>query len=325
MALLEVQGLSTHFMTDGGIVRAVDDVSFSLEPGETLGVVGESGSGKSVTMLSILRLIQEPPGKIAAGRVLFDGQDLLELGPRRMRRIRGSKIAMIFQDPMTSLNPFLKVSLQITEGMRLHRGLSKRDATRRAIELLEMVGIPKPAERIDQYPHQFSGGQRQRIMIAIALSCEPKILIADEPTTALDVTIQAQILDLLTQLQEEMGMAILLITHNLGVVAHFARDVAVLYAGKLVEHAGVRELFAEPQHPYTRALLRALPRPGREQEPLAAIAGTVPSPLDFPAGCAFHDRCAEVLPRCPHDPPPLTPTAAGHEAACWLHHREETP
>ena len=324
MSLLEIDDLHVSFFTRAGELPAVRGVTLNLEAGQTLALVGESGSGKSVTALALMGLV-DTPGRIVKGQVRFGGQELTELPPRELRAIRGRRIGMVFQEPMTSLNPVFTVGEQIAEVLRIHLGTPARQARDEVIEMLRHVGIPAPERRVDNYPHEMSGGMKQRVMIAMALACKPELLIADEPTTALDVTIQAQILDLLTQLQEEMGMAILLITHNLGVVAHFARDVAVMYAGKLVEHAGVRELFAEPQHPYTRALLRALPRPGREQEPLAAIAGTVPSPLDFPAGCAFHDRCAEVLPRCPHDPPPLTPTAAGHEAACWLHHREETP
>jgi oligopeptide/dipeptide ABC transporter ATP-binding protein len=322
VSLLEVRDLHVSFFTQAGEVPAVRGVDLTLEAGQTLALVGESGSGKSVTALALMGLV-DSPGRIVKGSVRFGGQELTQLPPRELRAIRGRRIGMIFQEPMTSLNPVFSIGDQIGEVLRIHLRTPARQAHEQVIEMLRRVGIPAPERRIDNYPHELSGGMKQRVMIAMALACKPELLIADEPTTALDVTIQAQILDLLTQLQEGMGMAFLLITHNLGGVAHFARDVAVMYAGKIVERAGVRELFADPQHPYTRALLRALPRPGREQEPLGAIAGTVPSPLDFPSGCAFHERCGEVLSRCPHDPPRLAPIAPGHETACWLHPPED--
>jgi oligopeptide/dipeptide ABC transporter ATP-binding protein len=300
-------------------VRGVD---LDVSRGQTLALVGESGSGKSVTALAVMGLV-DPPGRIVRGSVRFDGQELTKLPQRELRRLRGRRISMIFQEPMTSLNPVFSVGDQIGEVLRIHLGASAREAREQAISMLHRVGIPAPEQRVDAYPHELSGGMKQRVMIAMALACEPDLLIADEPTTALDVTIQAQILDLLAKLQAELGMAILLITHNLGVVAHFARDVAVMYAGRIVERASVGALFESPAHPYTRALLRALPVPGREHHRLEAIAGTVPSPLAYPAGCAFSDRCAEVMPHCPLREPPLESVAPGHEAACWLHHREE--
>jgi len=324
VSLLEIRDLHVSFFTQAGELPAVRGVNLTLEAGQTLALVGESGSGKSVTALALMGLV-DAPGRIVKGSVHFGGQELTRLPPRELRAIRGRRIGMVFQEPMTSLNPVFTVGDQIAEVLRIHLRTPTRQAREQVIEMLRHVGIPAPERRVDNYPHELSGGMKQRVMIAMALACKPELLIADEPTTALDVTIQAQILDLMAQLQEEMGLAILLITHNLGVVAHFARDVAVMYAGKIVEKAGVSELFANAEHPYTRALLRALPQPGREREPLGAIAGTVPSPLDFPAGCAFHERCAEVLPRCPHDQPPLAPTGPGHEAACWLHHPEDAP
>jgi len=317
-ALLEIKGLDVSFFTRGGAVPAVRGVDLAIAPGQTMALVGESGSGKSVTALAILGLV-DPPGRIVGGSIRFGGEELTTLPRADLRQLRGRRIGMVFQEPMTSLNPVFTVGDQVGEVLRIHLRLTKRQARDRVIELLGLVGIPAPERRIDNHPHELSGGMKQRVMIAMALACKPDLLIADEPTTALDVTIQAQILDLLARLQAELGMAILLITHNLGVVAHFARDVTVMYAGKVVERAPVRELFARPAHPYTRALLRALPRPGAEHLRLEAIGGTVPSPLDYPAGCAFADRCPEVLARCAGEQPPGESVGADHIAACWLH------
>jgi peptide/nickel transport system ATP-binding protein len=320
--LLEVDGLKTHFFTRDGVVRAVDGVSFSVAPGETLAVVGESGCGKSVTSLSVLRLIASPPGRIVEGSIRFQGQDLLELSERRMRDIRGNEISMIFQEPMTSLNPVLRIGSQITETLTLHRGLSKEAAVARAIEVLRLVGIPEPASRLDQYPHEFSGGMRQRVMIAMALACDPKLLIADEPTTALDVTVQAQILDLMRQLKARTGTAIILITHSLGVVAEMAQRVVVMYGGRKVEEAPVAALFARPRHPYTRALLGCVPRLrsslcGNGKARLAEIEGVVPSLKEAIPGCIFAPRCAHASAQCRQSYPPLEEKAAGHWVACW--------
>src|SRR5918992_3467130 len=312
MALLEVDGLRTHFFTRDGVVRAVDGVSFSVEKGKTLGIVGESGCGKSVTALSIMGLIPKPPARIVEGSISFEGRDLTELSERELETIRGRKIAMIFQDPMTSLNPTLKVGTQITETMRRHLDVSKDAARRRAIELLGEVRIPRAAERVDDYPHRFSGGMRQRVMIAIALSCNPALLIADEPTTALDVTIQAQILDLLDELRREHEMAMIIITHDMGVVAETADDIAVMYAGQIVEHASALDLFDRPEHPYTEALLGALPhlegdtkeiREGR----LVSIPGRPPDLIDPPEACRFGPRCpyADSGDSCTREPPQL--------------------
>jgi peptide/nickel transport system ATP-binding protein len=310
--LLEVDGLKTHFFTRDGVVRAVDGVSFSVAPGETLAVVGESGCGKSVTSLSVLRLIASPPGRIVDGSIRFQGQ----------RDIRGNEISMIFQEPMTSLNPVLRIGSQITETLTLHRGLSKEAAVARAIEVLRLVGIPEPASRLDQYPHEFSGGMRQRVMIAMALACDPKLLIADEPTTALDVTVQAQILDLMRQLKARTGTAIILITHSLGVVAEMAQRVVVMYGGRKVEEAPVAALFARPRHPYTRALLGCVPRlrsslSGNGKARLAEIEGVVPSLKEAIPGCIFAPRCAHASAQCRQSYPPLEEKAAGHWVACW--------
>jgi oligopeptide/dipeptide ABC transporter ATP-binding protein len=299
--LLRVEGLQTHFFTDDGIVRAVDGVSFEVRAGQTLAVVGESGSGKSVTALSLLRLIP-PPGRIVGGSIEFKGRDLLALSPAAMRSIRGKEISMIFQEPMTSLNPVLTCGEQIMEPLIVHEKLSRRAAHARAIEMLELVGIPAARQRVDEYPHQMSGGMRQRAMIAMALACRPSILIADEPTTALDVTIQAQILELLNRLQTELGMAVILITHDLGVVAETADFVAVMYAGQVVESCDVRTAFYRPLHPYTAGLQASLPRLGRKQESLRVIPGNVPNPARFPEGCRFHPRCPVALPICLNDP-----------------------
>jgi oligopeptide/dipeptide ABC transporter ATP-binding protein len=316
MPLLSVRNLRTEFSGEDGRFAAVEDVSFDLDEGEVIGIVGESGSGKSVTALSILRLIPEPPGRIAEGRILFDGQDLLELSERRMRRIRGSRISMIFQEPMTSLNPVFTIGDQIVETIRFHERVGRRAARDRAVEILDRVGIALPAQRLDEYPHQLSGGMRQRAMIAIALSCNPSLLLADEPTTALDVTIQAQILDLLRELQEEFRMAVVLITHDLGVVAQHVDRVMVMYAGRVVEEAAVEDLFARPSHPYTEGLLKSIPSLEEEHERLDAIPGMVPSPFALPPGCRFAPRCPYAREACTIADPPLIEAGAGHRAAC---------
>jgi len=321
--LLQIEDLKTQFPTNKGIVRAVDGVSFSVEAGETLGVVGESGCGKSVTMLSVMRLIPNPllpqlGGRIAGGHIWFEGQDLLALAEPEMRKIRGNKIAMIFQDPMTSLNPTMRIGRQLTESIMLHRGFNPQAAKEEALRLLELVEIPSAAERLDDYPYQFSGGMRQRVMIAIALAGSPQLLIADEPTTALDVTIQAQILDLLAGLQAELGMAIILISHNLGVVAGLSNRIAVMYAGKLIELAPADALFARPAHPYTRALLNAVPSLGASRkERLANIPGAPPDLIEPPAGCRFHPRCDCAQERCRLQEPPLRVIGEGHSVACF--------
>jgi oligopeptide/dipeptide ABC transporter ATP-binding protein len=315
-ALLEVRGLRTEFATDAGVVSAVDGVSFALEPGRTLGLVGESGCGKSVTALSIMGLVASPPGRIAAGEVLFEGEDLLKLSAARMRDVRGDRISMIFQEPMTSLNPAFTIGEQIVEGILRHRAIGRDAARRQAIEMLERVRMPSPERRFDDYPHRLSGGMRQRAMIAMALALRPRLLIADEPTTALDVTIQAQILELMRMLRDETGTAIILITHDLGVVAELAQDVAVMYAGRIVEMAPVEALFAEPQHPYTIGLLGSIPRLHREQARLPAIEGQVPDPRAMPPGCRFAPRCPFRTAKCAEDPV-LEQLAPRHAAACW--------
>jgi peptide/nickel transport system ATP-binding protein len=321
--LLEVKDLKTYFFTRDGVVRAVDGVSFSVLRGETLAIVGESGCGKSVTSLSILRLIASPPGRTIAGSVVFEGRDLLELPEADMRKIRGDSISMIFQEPMTSLNPVLTIGRQIAEVLVLHRGLSSEDAMKSAIEMLRMVKIPEPERRVEQYPHQLSGGMRQRVMIAMALACEPRLLIADEPTTALDVTIQAQILDLMRELKARTGAAIVLITHDLGVVAEMAQRVVVMYAGRKVEEGSVEALFASPRHPYTRGLLDSIPKLGTSRVSrgartrLTEIAGTVPSLSETIVGCAFAPRCAYATVRCLTEYPPFEEKVPGHGAACW--------
>jgi oligopeptide/dipeptide ABC transporter ATP-binding protein len=315
--LLEVRELRTHFFTDDGVVRAVDGVSFALAPGETLAVVGESGSGKSVTSLSILRLVAAPPGRIVGGEIRFRGRDLLALSDAQMRAVRGREISMIFQEPMTSLNPVLSCGEQIAEVLVLHERLDRRAARARTVELLRMVGIPSPEQRVDEYPHQMSGGMRQRVMIAMALACRPALLIADEPTTALDVTIQAQILDLLRALRRELGMAVLLITHDLGVVAETADRVAVMYAGQVVEYCGVRQAFRSTRHPYTAGLLASLPRLGSEDDRLRVIPGNVPNPVRFPAGCRFHPRCPLAVERCRSEAPALRDVGGGHLSRCF--------
>jgi oligopeptide transport system ATP-binding protein len=316
--LLAVEDLHVHFRTDDGLVRAVNGVSFDVSAGQTLGIVGESGSGKSVTNLAILGLIPRPPGVLAGGRALYRGEDLLPMSTRQLSQIRGRKIAMIFQDPMTALNPFLTVGDQLTEVTRLHLHHSPVEARRHAIEMLAKVGIPAPDRRIDDYPHQFSGGMRQRVMIAMALSCEPEVLIADEPTTALDVTIQAQMLELIKELQQTEGTAVILITHALGVVASVCDRVLVMYAGKIAEEARVDDLFARPQHPYTLGLMRSIPRWDETSTgPLPAIAGQPPNMLHPPSGCEFHPRCPWVLAKCSQEVPPLEPARHGGQKACW--------
>jgi peptide/nickel transport system ATP-binding protein len=315
-ALLDVRGLATSFATEDGAFNAVDGVSFTLGAGRTLGLVGESGCGKSVTALSIMGLVACPPGRIPAGEILFEGVDLLRLSPREMRDIRGNRIAMIFQEPMTSLNPAFTIGAQIVEGILRHRRIGREAAKRQAIEMLEHVRMPLPAKRFDDHPHRLSGGMRQRAMIAMALACRPKLLIADEPTTALDVTIQAQILELMRMLRDETGAAIILITHDLGVVAELAQDVAVMYAGRIVEKASVEQLFAQPEHPYTIGLLGSIPKLHLQQQRLPAIEGQVPSPAETPAGCRFAPRCPFVATRCREEDPALRYIHAGQEAAC---------
>jgi len=317
--LLEVNGLKTYFDTDEGTVKAVDGVTFHLDKGETLAVVGESGSGKSVMSLSVMRLIPTPPGRIAEGQILFEGQDLVKKSEREMRRIRGNDISMIFQEPMTSLNPVYTVGDQIAEAIVLHQGKSYREAMKLAAEMLDLVGIPEPGKRVKNYPHQMSGGMRQRVMIAMALSCGPKLLIADEPTTALDVTIQAQILDLMRKLQNEIGMSILFITHDLGVVAEMADRAVVMYAGRAVEEAHVNDIYANPKMPYTLGLLNSIPRVDRaaeHQDRLQAIPGNVPNPLHLPEGCAFHPRCRFVQDQCKVANPTLDDAGGGHMVRC---------
>jgi len=316
--LIEVSNLQTHFRTEDGIAKAVDGVSWSLKCGQTLALVGESGCGKSVTALSIMKLIPDPPGRIVGGQILFEGQDLATANEKQMRVIRGNRIAMIFQEPMTSLNPVYTIGNQIVEAVKLHQKLRGKDARDRAIEALRDVGIPAPEQRIKEYPHQMSGGMRQRVMIAMALSCNPTLLIADEPTTALDVTIQAQILDLLRKLQAEKHMSILLITHDLGVVAETADEVCVMYASKIVERAPVQELFANPMHPYTQGLFRSLPRVGENKKRLDVIPGNVPNPLHFPSGCKFHPRCplGDQDATCQSQEPQLKELRPGHWVAC---------
>jgi peptide/nickel transport system ATP-binding protein len=318
--LLEIRGLQTDFATDDGTVRAVDGVDLTIDRGETLGIVGESGCGKTVTALSALKLIAMPPGRIAGGQILWLGRDIVPLGHAAMRRIRGKEIGIVFQEPMTSLNPVYSVGAQIAEAVREHEGLGRRGAFDRAVEMLDLVHIANPQHRARDYPHQFSGGMRQRVMIAMALSCNPQLLIADEPTTALDVTIQAQILDLLGELKSQFGTAIMLITHAMGVVAETAQRVVVMYAGKVVEEAPVAELFARPRHPYTQGLIRSIPRLGKAgaKTRLEAIPGTVPSLADLPPGCRFAPRCRFAMPICTAAVPPLREVAPGHKVACVL-------
>jgi len=324
--LLDVQHLKTYFYTFEGVARAVDDVSFFLDPGEVLGVVGESGCGKSVTAQTIMRLIPQPPGKIVEGRILFDGKDLVRLSMEEMRGIRGNRIAMIFQEPMTSLNPVYTIGNQISEMFRLHMGLGRREGLNRAVEMLRKVQIPAPEKRAGEYPHQLSGGMRQRAMIAMALACDPEILIADEPTTALDVTVQAQILDLMLKLKEDFDTAIMMITHDLGVIAEIARRVVVMYAGRIVEEAETLPLFEDPKHPYTQGLLRSIPKLGRrgagERTRLEEIKGIVPGLLDLPEGCRFSPRCPQVMEICRKKEPSLGRIGPGRTARCWLYFDE---
>jgi peptide/nickel transport system ATP-binding protein len=319
--LLQIKGLKTHFKTDDGWLHAVDGVDLHVDAGETLCVVGESGCGKSVTAKTVMKLIDMPPGRIVAGQVLWQGLDLVPLPPDAMRRIRAKEIAIVFQEPMTSLNPVYTVGEQIAESLRLHEGLSRKAAMDRAVEMLQLVRIPTPERRVRDYPHQFSGGMRQRVMIAIALACNPKLLIADEPTTALDVTIQAQILDLMGELKARLGMAVMLITHAMGVVAETAQRVVVMYAGKVVEEASVEELFARPWHPYTQGLIRSIPRIDTDaihKVRLQTIAGTVPKLIDPPEGCRFAPRCRHARAECVSATPPLREVAPGHHVACVL-------
>jgi len=315
--LVDVRNLKTVFHTEDGVVPAVDGVSLHINRGETLGVVGESGCGKSVTALSIMRLIATPPGRIASGEIIFNGEDLLKKSEAEMRKIRGNDISMIFQEPMTSLNPVFTVGDQIAEAITLHQGLSKKAALEKTVEMLRLVGIPLPEKRVREYPHQMSGGMRQRVMIAMALSCNPQLLIADEPTTALDVTIQAQILELMKKLKDELGMAIMLITHDLGVIAEMAERVVVMYAGKVVEEGDVHSLFRNPLHPYTEGLLRSIPRIDTPQTRLHVIEGVVPSPLHFPKGCRFHPRCPYATDLCREKEPELTVAGEGRLVSCW--------
>ena len=315
-ALLAVEGLSVAFDTEQGERRVVEDASFAVGAGETVGLVGESGCGKSVTAMSIMRLLESPPSRAFAGRIIFEGEDILTLAPEAMRSLRGNRIGMVFQEPMTSLNPVLSIGFHIEEVLRLHRGLSRAEARRQALDMLRHVGVGAPERRLDQYPHQLSGGLRQRVMIAIALICRPQLLIADEPTTALDVTIQAQILDLLRRLKREMGMALLLITHDLGVVAEMCDRVVVMYAGRVVEEARAIDLFRHPRHPYTAGLLAAMPRLVAKGGKLPSIPGTVPPPERRGVGCNFAERCPRVLPRCREERPPFEPVGS-HPAACW--------
>ncbi|MBG9387434.1 ABC transporter ATP-binding protein [Caenimonas aquaedulcis] len=317
-ALLEVEGLRTSFrLEEGGEFDAVDGISFSVETGRTLGIVGESGCGKSVTSLSIMGLLPKGQGRISAGSVRFEGRDLATLAPDEMRGLRGNRMAMIFQEPMTSLNPAFTIGDQLVEGIRVHRNMTAQEARAHAIEMLRRVRIPSPEQRIDEYPHKLSGGMRQRVMIAMALACEPKLLIADEPTTALDVTIQAQVLDLMRTLREETGTAIILITHDLGVVAELADDVVVMYSGRIVERAPVRRLFAHPQHPYTIGLLGSIPSMHQSQARLHAISGQVPTPMTRVQGCRFAPRCPFAIDKCRAEVPPLFDLGDGQEAACW--------
>ncbi len=321
--LLDVQRLKTYFYTFEGVAKAVDDVSFYLDKGETLGLVGESGCGKTVTALSVMRLIPEPPGKIVHGKILFDGVNLPDLTMRQMRAIRGKRISMIFQEPMASLNPVFTIGDQISEMFVLHQRLGKKESWERAVEMLRMVQIPSPEKRVYEYPHQLSGGMQQRAMIAMALSCNPEILIADEPSTALDVTIQAQIIDLMMQLKKDFDAAIMLITHDLGVIAEIAQRIVVMYAGKVVEEGQILAIFEDPRHPYTRGLLKSIPKLGERsrygRQRLKEIAGIVPSLYELPPGCSFYPRCPEAMAICQEKAPELTELGGGHRVRCWLY------
>jgi len=321
--LLDVKNLSTYFYTNEGIVYALDDLSFSVKKGETLGIVGESGSGKSVTVLSVMRLIQSPPGKIVSGQIIMNGEDILPKSKKEMKAIRGDKIAMIFQEPMTALNPVFTIGSQIMESLRIHQGMSKKQARKKAIEMLGKVGIPLPEKRVDEYPHQLSGGMRQRVMIAIALCCNPELLICDEPTTALDVTIQAQILELINDLKKEFNTSVLMITHDLGVVAQVSDNVLVMYAGKEMEYGSVRQVFQKPLHPYTRALIDSIPTVENDRELLHVIEGMVPSMSKLPGGCLFHPRCERCMEICKAQKPELYHFKDGRRVRCWLYGKEE--
>lgn len=317
--LLEVKNLKTYFHTDYGLVKAVDGISYTVNEGETLGLVGESGCGKSVGALSILRLIPEPPGEIKDGEIIFQGQDLLKANPDQLRDIRGNKIAMVFQEPMTSLNPVLTIGFQIGEALELHQQLNKVEARREAMRLLKMVGIPDVERRIDDYPHQFSGGMRQRVMIAMALSCNPKLLIADEPTTAVDVTIQAQLLEIIKELTEKLGTAVIIITHNLGVVARYVNRMAVMYAGRIVEAGTAKDVYREPSHPYTIGLLASVPRLDKPRTSrLIPVEGQPPNLVNLPPGCSFYPRCSFRVERCTREIPQLREVGEGHYTACWV-------
>ena len=319
-ALLDIEDLRTYFETPRGVVKAVDGVDIALKQGDTLGIVGESGCGKTVLALSILRLIPMPPGKIVSGRILFNGVDLLQLGEEEMRRVRGKDITMVFQEPMTSLNPVFQIGEQVAEVIRLHQGLSGRDAMSRAVEMLKLVGIASPERRAREYPHQMSGGMRQRVMIAMAIACAPRLMLADEPTTALDVTIQAQILDLINRLKEEMGTSVILITHDLGVIAEAAQSVAIMYAGQIVEYGAAGEVFSSPLHPYTVGLMTSIPKAHKKmtrQDVLQVIPGMVPPLYHLPEGCRFQDRCAEVMAVCRQQNAELKKNAGRHAVRCW--------
>ena len=320
--LLEVKDLKTYFYTEDGVVPAVDGVDFELKPGQTLGIVGESGCGKSVTSLSILRLVPNPPGRIVEGEILFEGKDLVQATESEMQHIRGNDIAMIFQEPMTSLNPVFTIGKQIMEAIMLHQNLDKNAAREKCIEMLKLVGIPRAEQAIDEYPHQFSGGMRQRAMIAMALSCNPKLLIADEPTTALDVTIQAQIIELMKGLKDKLNTAIILITHDLGVVAEMCEHVIVMYAGKVVEEADIMELYTDPKHPYTVGLMKSKPSLDDNRDRLEVIPGAVPNPLDMPEGCTFHPRCPHAMDICREKQPHLINNEDRRRVRCWLYEKE---
>ncbi len=326
MALLEVTGLKTRFFTEDGVVHAVNGISYELNEGGSLGIVGESGCGKTVSVLSLMRLIPEPPGKIVGGEVMFEGRDMMKMDADEVRGVRGNKIAMVFQDPLTSLNPVLTIGRQVDEALELHMGMDKHQARKRTIELLEMVGIPEAADRTDDYPHQFSGGMRQRVMIAMALSCNPRILIADEPTTALDVTIQAQIIELVKRLRDDIGMAIIWITHDLGIIAGLAEKVIVMYAGYIVERSSVKDVYGDPRHPYTIGLLGSLPRLDEARKRrLFSMRGLPPDLIDLQPGCPFAPRCDYVIDRCWEETPPLELIALGHEVACWVDVKSSQP